>query len=235
MARRAAAAPRGSDRGPSRRRRALDLVTGTVLVVAVTAAAVLPETPGPAGRAAWAEATGPFLWVLLALWACGSVLRHAPTQPWRPRVEAALLAGAGLVWPAVLAYPAGRSWSEAVGPVEGVAVAASVAAGTVAGGLLLRARPGRSMPAYVLGRVVASPAAGPLLTAGSASIPVYFGSHLMMLGLLTRGEPGWAYRLGEWAEPFALGHNRAAVVLIVAGFWVAVVVLVHSGRRDLAR
>lgn len=220
-----AAATRGAD--AFRRRSALDLVTGAWLLLAVAAAAVLPDVSGPVGRTDWVEVTEPIFWVLLALWACGSALRRTQGSAWQVGLRAAALVGAGLLWSMVLAHAAGRGWPAGVGPVVVVVVVGSVAVGTVAGELLRRARPGPPTPAYVLGRVVVSPAVGPLLAAGRTSVPLYFASHLMMLGLLTWGEPVWAHQLGEWAEPYALGHNRAAVVLIVVGFWAAVVGLLH--------
>lgn len=233
---RAGAASGPGERDLVRRLGAVDMVTGLALAPVVAVAAVLPADPGPAGRAAWVAAVEPGLWLLLGLWSCGAVLRTlAGAGPASVRATAwllvppVLLIVAGLTWPAVLAHVLGVPASEAVAGGE-AAVTFAVAVGAWAGWLLRGARGGRSLPAYVVGRIVASPVSGPVLTAGRLSLPLYLGSQLGMLILLNRGDPAWGYRIGEWLEPYALGHNRAGLVLVVCGLWALVVVLLPHRR-----
>lgn len=222
------------------RGRAVELVTGLVLALVVAVAAVLPGDPGPAGREAWVTAAAPGLWLLLALWSCGAVLR--PRTGSTPARAAArlwarllLLVVVGLAWPLVLALALAVPASEAAGSGRAAVVPVAVAVGAWSGWRLRDARGGGSLVAYAVGRIVASPVAGPVVTAGRLSLPLYLGSQLGMLLLMTRGEPAWGYRIGEWLEPYVLGHNRAGVLLVVVGLWAMVVALLpHRAPADAA-
>ena len=75
--------------------------------------------------------------------------------------------------------------------------------------------------------------AWPLVAMGRNSLLVYFGSHLLMIVLLTRtdenGHP-WANVLSDEVEDLVLGHNRAGVVLVMLALWAGVAALLHWRR-----
>ena len=73
---------------------------------------------------------------------------------------------------------------------------------------------------------------------GRNSLLVYFGSHLLMIVLLTRtdenGHP-WANVLSDKVEDLVLGHNRAGVVLVMLVLWAGLAAVLHWRRGAQAR
>jgi len=64
---------------------------------------------------------------------------------------------------------------------------------------------------------------------GRNSLLVYFGSHLLMLVLLTRGgDPPWAYDVAEAVD--VIGHPRASLVIVMVLGWAAIAAVLHRGR-----
>ncbi len=78
--------------------------------------------------------------------------------------------------------------------------------------------------------------AWPLVAMGRNGVPVYFGSELVMLVLLTRRDADahpWANVLGDRVEDLALGHNRTGIVALMLGLWLCVAALLHWRRVHL--
>jgi predicted acyltransferase len=78
--------------------------------------------------------------------------------------------------------------------------------------------------------------AWPLVAMGRNSVPVYFGSELLMVVLVTRRDGDahpWANVLGDRVEDLALGHNRTGVVALMLGLWLCVAALLHWRRIHL--
>jgi heparan-alpha-glucosaminide N-acetyltransferase len=71
--------------------------------------------------------------------------------------------------------------------------------------------------------------AWPLVAMGRNSLLVYFGSHLLMLVLLSRGgDPSWAYDVAGAVE--VGGMPRASLVVAMVLGWAALAALLHSRR-----
>ena len=70
--------------------------------------------------------------------------------------------------------------------------------------------------------------AWPQVAMGRNSLLVYFGSHLLMLVLLTRGDPPWAFEVAETVD--FLGHPRASLVILMLLAWGGLAALLHRWR-----
>lgn len=89
------------------------------------------------------------------------------------------------------------------------------------------------LPAGQRWRTTRERLAWPLVAMGRNSLLVYFGSHLLMIVLLTRtdenGHP-WANVLSDKVEDLVLGHNRAGVVLVMLVLWAGLAAVLHWRR-----
>lgn len=71
--------------------------------------------------------------------------------------------------------------------------------------------------------------AWPHLALGRNSLLVYFGSHLLILVLLTRGgDPSWALRMAGAVD--VVGHPRASLVVTMVLGWAILAAILHQRR-----
>ncbi len=85
------------------------------------------------------------------------------------------------------------------------------------------------LPASPRWQRLRSRVAWPWVAMGRNSLLLYFGSHLLVEGvLLTHGSPSWAVRLAD--EVAVAGHPRASFILVMLLGWAALAWLLHWRR-----